>query len=539
MARANAVVGFTVVDNFETVNTGALNAQNGWTTTTGITVVTDPLNAGNQVVRMNGAEQNGYKLLPGTVASTGSGTLFMRILRDGAADGFGGLSDESAPVTWDGYETQFGATNNEPNNFRVRDGSTFDSLESQFEPNTWYCVWITIDSFANQYEAHVQGGIYENRTQLLIGAQSIFAFRNGRGNDLSTFLMRMGNPTPSSLYLDDIYIEVDGISFDTPNGSCGEPTGFQPIDTFETLATGALSNQNSWTATSGINVTSDPLNAGNNALQMNGTDQNAYKALPKSMSDSDIGTLYMRMMHDGATDGFGGLSDEVAPTAWGDFETYAGATNRDPNRFRVIDGGEGNTLDSQFEPNIWYCVWMNVNNATDQYEVYVQGGAYAARSKLMAGDQETFSFRNGTTSPLTTFQARMGTGTANSMYIDDIYIDASNTNFDTPGGTCEYVAPQSEDNLSFVPGTNIGPVVDETLDEIWSIATRNNIDNLIFGTSPDTNEDISATWRGLYDSSMLYLLIEVIDDDLQNDSGNSYWLDDGVEIYLDGTIVAK
>jgi hypothetical protein len=45
--------------------------------------------------------------------------------------------------------------------------------------------------------------------------------------------------------------------------------------------------------------------------------------------------------------------------------------------------------------------------------------------------------------------------------------------------------------------------------------------------------DGSGVWKVLYDAENLYVLVDVTDDSLQNDSADS-WLDDSVEIYFDG-----
>lgn len=46
--------------------------------------------------------------------------------------------------------------------------------------------------------------------------------------------------------------------------------------------------------------------------------------------------------------------------------------------------------------------------------------------------------------------------------------------------------------------------------------------------------DLAASWSGLWDNSNLYIFVKVTDNDLQNDSGDSWYFDDGVEIFVDG-----
>lgn len=46
--------------------------------------------------------------------------------------------------------------------------------------------------------------------------------------------------------------------------------------------------------------------------------------------------------------------------------------------------------------------------------------------------------------------------------------------------------------------------------------------------------DITAIWSGLWDNTNLYIIVSVTDDDLSNDSGDTWYEDDGIEIYIDG-----
>jgi hypothetical protein len=80
--------------------------------------------------------------------------------------------------------------------------------------------------------------------------------------------------------------------------------------------------------------------------------------------------------------------------------------------------------------------------------------------------------------------------------------------------------------------TNTAPTIDGLVDSNWNYANSQSINNAIFGTVTDAN-DLSGSFRTLWDPANLYVLIEVADDALQNDSGLSTWHDDSVEIYID------
>ena len=71
------------------------------------------------------------------------------------------------------------------------------------------------------------------------------------------------------------------------------------------------------------------------------------------------------------------------------------------------------------------------------------------------------------------------------------------------------------------------PVIDGEVDDIWADAAEQ-----YFVPLEDPN-DGSGTWKALYDAENLYVLVDVTDESLQNDSAGS-WQDDSVEIYFDG-----
>jgi hypothetical protein len=79
--------------------------------------------------------------------------------------------------------------------------------------------------------------------------------------------------------------------------------------------------------------------------------------------------------------------------------------------------------------------------------------------------------------------------------------------------------------------TSSPPVVNQSIETAWSITPSRTINNLISGTR---SADYAGQWRALYNSSNLYVLVEVTDGTRTNDSGASWWEDDAVEIFIDG-----
>ncbi|MBN2317089.1 MAG: hypothetical protein JXM79_24390 [Sedimentisphaerales bacterium] len=79
------------------------------------------------------------------------------------------------------------------------------------------------------------------------------------------------------------------------------------------------------------------------------------------------------------------------------------------------------------------------------------------------------------------------------------------------------------------------PVLDGVVDEVWSLATEQSITNMVDGTAPSSPADCSGTWRALWNWDYLYILVDVQDETLVQDSSDSQgWLDDRVEIFIDG-----
>ncbi|HUU20558.1 MAG TPA: sugar-binding protein [Sedimentisphaerales bacterium] len=87
-----------------------------------------------------------------------------------------------------------------------------------------------------------------------------------------------------------------------------------------------------------------------------------------------------------------------------------------------------------------------------------------------------------------------------------------------------------------IPSPGAMPVLDGIIDEVWFFSTEQTIGTSQVGTAPSSPADCSGTWRALWDWECLYVLVEVNDDTLTNDSGggDNKWNDDSVEVYVDG-----
>ncbi len=89
---------------------------------------------------------------------------------------------------------------------------------------------------------------------------------------------------------------------------------------------------------------------------------------------------------------------------------------------------------------------------------------------------------------------------------------------------------------AIIPSPGSMPTIDARIDEAWYFSSEYTIGTSQVGTAPSSPEDCSGIWRALWNAEALFVLVEVTDESLTNDSGgaNNKWNDDSVEIYVDG-----
>jgi Carbohydrate family 9 binding domain-like/Glycosyl hydrolase family 99/Secretion system C-terminal sorting domain len=80
--------------------------------------------------------------------------------------------------------------------------------------------------------------------------------------------------------------------------------------------------------------------------------------------------------------------------------------------------------------------------------------------------------------------------------------------------------------------TTTAPTIDQTIEATWTKAPIANLTKVSFGTFP--TDFTGSRWRAMYDATYLYVLVEVKDNTKTNDSGVNWYLDDAVEIFIDG-----
>jgi hypothetical protein len=86
-----------------------------------------------------------------------------------------------------------------------------------------------------------------------------------------------------------------------------------------------------------------------------------------------------------------------------------------------------------------------------------------------------------------------------------------------------------------VPSVSTPPVLDGKVDDVWLQTPVQYIKSTINGAAPTDLADCSGLFRVLYDATNLYVLVDVNDATLVQDSDPSQgWLDDRIEIFIDG-----
>ena len=193
---------------------------------------------------------------------------------------------------------------------------------------------------------------------------------------------------------------------------------------FNSMTLGGLNSQAGWGSTGNARVILDLTN-NNQLLQLVGPGSSAYKPLiDLAIPEGGTGTLFMRFQVDGnSVDHAIGLADVAAPTTWTDFESITRIYPNTPGTVKAQGRNHGTYNDlplnggaNALSSGTWYHLWMVNDNATDTVDYYLQGGGIATQ-RLVGED---YGFRNGTSRPLETFTAMIGSASS-SLFIDDIY----------------------------------------------------------------------------------------------------------------------
>ncbi|MGE5812477.1 MAG: sugar-binding protein [Ignavibacteria bacterium] len=93
------------------------------------------------------------------------------------------------------------------------------------------------------------------------------------------------------------------------------------------------------------------------------------------------------------------------------------------------------------------------------------------------------------------------------------------------------------DSLYQIPKTNVAPVIDGVMDDVWKTLDWNFQSTYVVdgdATPPDGYTDLTGMSKAMWDETNLYILFFNQDDDIQdNPAQTAGWQKDAVEIYID------
>lgn len=207
--------------------------------------------------------------------------------------------------------------------------------------------------------------------------------------------------------------------------------GFTRIEDFTGLS-GNIHGQNAWVAEgTSSQVVTDPADANNQVLAITTDSTRLYK--PLTIADGSTRMLFLRFrFHDQPTYSFG-MSDMAHPDQFGDFESELSQSNVSHELSINNTNGPGYLTLRTLAPDTWYNLWMLIDNATDDTQVYLHarpGEGATAADQLKFGTQSVFDFRDGVAADLRTLFIKTGGGSsqhAGPLYLDDIHLETTAT----------------------------------------------------------------------------------------------------------------
>lgn len=200
---------FLPIDDFDDLQPGPINGQNGWyALSANSAVVQDPVDGSNQVLRIVTESTRLHReviLLDGTQR-----TLFLRFRYEDQLNFSLGMSEAAVPDQFGDFDVELNMSN-ASNDLRVNDDGSYLNL-TVLEPETWYNVWLEIDNEENLTAIWLHGRDGEPALasdRLVVDDQSAYEFRDRLVGDMLTFFIKTGGGSGvlGPLHIDDIYLE--------------------------------------------------------------------------------------------------------------------------------------------------------------------------------------------------------------------------------------------------------------------------------------------------------------------------------------------
>ena len=219
------------------------------------------------------------------------------------------------------------------------------------------------------------------------------------------------------------------------------PAGWNLIENFESSTLGNLDFQNNWSVgigTAGGNgtttVTADPANAGNKVATLSGTHTAASRFMA-SLSPTETVTLFKRFrienidtsaVSSGESHLNMGVSTVPVPTGPGEFTAHTSVTPTVTTPFRLRHTPESAPTNVTVISDVWYSSWYVLNNSTQKFKLYIQGGSQS--TPVLAADGTVtdglWTYRNAGVITAARIYLRTLANHNAPAYIDDIYFAA-------------------------------------------------------------------------------------------------------------------
>lgn len=235
----------------------------------------------------------------------------------------------------------------------------------------------------------------------------------------------------------------DGLfNYSAPVFVFGRPaTGFALLDNFENRALAPISFQGDWSGTFSEDVVRlDPTtfeggNATNKVLRLAKANQSL--SMPALIKEGATGTLFFRAAsttwsRDDISFGF--TDAPIYSYASVDAYEVQGRRytgNNLANKFLAVrDGSLLYTNSQSFNSDVWYKIWMVVDNSADKWKMFIQGGAYTSPTPVDYSGKTVFDFFHGAAASdlvrffLWTPLQSVSNGANGGFWMDDIYLAA-------------------------------------------------------------------------------------------------------------------
>ncbi len=207
---------------------------------------------------------------------------------------------------------------------------------------------------------------------------------------------------------------------------------FQVVEDFAGLDLGNVNGQDQWVATAGTaDVVADPVSTSNQVLAV--STNSGLVRNPMTVLDGEAHMMFFRLRFAEQQKYSIGLSHLLNPSEFSDYGPELGMANASNDLHVWDDTAVPNYVElTTLTQDTWYNVWVMVDNAADQYRVWVND----VRSRDAGlGDQlddagnDIFDFRVDGTNDLIKFFIKTGGGGApgapeGPVYIDDIYLES-------------------------------------------------------------------------------------------------------------------